>query len=170
MTILGALLFGVFGAVGGYGAGERWFATEVVESATWSKSFGSFFHCLFIASWSADPVQHVMQDVSIPLRVLLIGIAGIGILIACFNQKTPSNEESGGCALVFVVAFMVLLGAAGASLLVRLLIYALTYPVTWFLDSIDGPWTGLFVVGACWAVVGGILGLILGGIMAATDS
>jgi hypothetical protein len=170
MTILGAVLFGALGALGGYGAGERWFATEAVESATWGKGFGTFFHCLFIASWSADPVHHAMQDVSIPLRVLLIGIAGIGLLIACFNQKPPSNEESGGCSLLFAVLVMVLLGAAGASLLVRLLTYALTYPVTWFLDSIDGPWTGLLVVGLCWAVIGGVLGLIVGGIMAATDA
>ena len=169
MMILGAVLFGALGALAGYGAGDRWFATNVVESATWGKSFGSFFHSLFIASWSADPVQHAMQDVSIPLRVLLIGVTAIGLLIAVYRDKQPTNDKD-GCGMLFGVLVMVLLATALVSLLVRLLIYALTYPVTWFLDAIDGPWAGLFVVGLCWAVIGGVLGLIVGGIMKASDA
>jgi hypothetical protein len=169
MMIFGAVVLGGFGALGGYGAGERWFATEAVESATWWKGFGHFFHSLFIASWSADPVQHALQDVSIPLRVLLIAIVAIGLLISVFSEKQTPGENN-GYVMLFGVLVMVLLGAALASLLVRLLIYALTYPVTWFLDVIDGPWTGLLVVGLCWAVIGGVLGLIVGGIMAASDA
>jgi hypothetical protein len=168
MMILGAVIFGILGAVGGYGAGERWFATDAVESATWGKSFGTFFHCLFIASWSADPVQHAMQDVSIPLRILLVALIAIGLLISVFSEK-PTSTENDGCSMLFGVLIMLVIAGALVSVAVRLLIYALTYPVTWFVDTIDGPWTGLFVVGAVWAVIGGILGLIVGGIMAASD-
>jgi hypothetical protein len=166
--LLGVLLLGGLGALAGYGAGSHWLATESVEPAKWSKSLGSFFHCLFVASWSRHSVHHAIQDVTIPVRILLVVAAGIGVLVAMFGEKNlPSENEIWGpfVGLVFLTVLATMLTNA----LVRVLVYLLAHPATWFVNEISGPWSGAIVVGLCWAVIGAVIGLIAGIILVVVD-
>src|SRR5262245_14808808 len=70
--LLGAVVLGALGCLAGHGAAERWIVTRPVERASWGESPTAFIHSLFIASWSAEPVRHGLQDVTVPLRVLVV--------------------------------------------------------------------------------------------------
>src|SRR5262245_50067303 len=72
MMIVGTVVLGLLGAAAGYGAGARWFRTDLPESGKWYRGVGSFWHAVHIASWSRHPVHHAIQDATMPLRVLLV--------------------------------------------------------------------------------------------------
>lgn len=164
MMIACAVVLGFLGGIVGFVAGNRWMKTEVPAAGQWNKSIRSFVHTVHIASWSSHPVHHAIQDATIPLRVLLCIAAGIGLMVAVFSDGPPLDNE--GCGVLIFLGGVIVLGTALVGAVVRLLFYLLALPVTWFVNELSGPWTGLFLVGFCWAVIGAGIGLPIGGIVA----
>jgi hypothetical protein len=163
VMLAGAVLLGALGMLVGYGAGERWCHTEPAAEGAWQKGVGSFFHTVYLASWSSQPVQHAVSDASTPVRLVVVAAVLLWLTVVIVRSAAP-NEQFGtlGSALFWDVPLSMALSA-----LLRLVFHLLTWPVTWFVGDVSGPYVGMFAVGLGYTVVGAVLGFFVGLLVAA---